>query len=217
MSLFLGKIHYWLFNKVSLLNTRTTNLLAQIQSNSPQQAEEFWQYALENTSSPLDNNKDLADLIDKDNIHSWLANQILNSQMREAIFINECIENLPAENLTSLKEVFIADAQNLAKILLLSNPEYSKYTAPELYTLLNDYLINGMPCDNEDHIEQEQATYIAWYKTPCSKLELWKRLNVSIETMQTLYFAWISAFLITLNPQAKLIKTEKGLAIEVKI
>lgn len=215
MSLFLGKIHYWLFNKVFLLNNRTAKLVNALKIHYPQQIEEFWQYTLENTAPPLPPEKDLADLIDPNNIHAWLAAQINNAQMREAIFINECQENLPSEALMLIKQTFISEAQILAEKLLVTE-NYSNVSAPELYTLLNDQLLNGMPCDSEDQIEQEGPLYIAWSKSSCSKLELWKSLNVNVALMQELYFNWISTFLKCLNSNAVLLKTQNGLAIKLK-
>lgn len=215
MSLFLGKIHYWLYNKILLVNTRTEVLVNNLKIEYPQQIEEIWQYTLENTSPPLDHTKDLSVLIDANNIHNWLASQITNAQMREAIFINECLVNLPTTALTFIKQLFIADAKNLAAMLIANN-HTTNYNAPALYAILNDYLLNGMPCDSEDKIEQENSTYISWLKNPCSKLELWRNLNISIVTMQELYFAWINSFIKTLKPQALLLKTATGLAIKIE-
>ena len=71
MSVFLGRIHYWLFNKIKLVQERQQLLFSRAEAMCGSLAEELEAQVRQTYGEPLPD-KDLAELIDHSNIHGWL-------------------------------------------------------------------------------------------------------------------------------------------------
>ena len=76
MSLFLGKIHYWLFNKIKWFEGIEDELL---RLDSTFNVEELDKICGERTPD-----KPLEDIIDTSNIHGWLQERIIIAEGRNA-------------------------------------------------------------------------------------------------------------------------------------
>ena len=68
MSAFIGPIHYWLYNKIRLVNDRQEFLAEKVAAMCGETAEELREQVAQSYGQPLPD-KDLSELIEHDNIH----------------------------------------------------------------------------------------------------------------------------------------------------
>lgn len=93
MSLFLGKIHYWLFNKIlwfEELENEIINLAAVEGLDIENLTEQINLRYGEKLAS-----KNLEEIIDTGNIHEWLQEKIHSSEGRMAAWTSKILENNP--------------------------------------------------------------------------------------------------------------------------
>ena len=91
MSLFLGKIHYWLFNKVLWFEGLEGEIIKLAKDKGIDveklEAEINSKYGVKTP------NKNLEDMIDTSNIHGWLQGKIHSAEGRMAAWTKVILEN----------------------------------------------------------------------------------------------------------------------------
>lgn len=133
MSLFLGPVHYWLYDKIKLQEALTKAVTKQ-------------------TGSGEELAKDcpkLEDVIDTDNIHASLQAMIDDAENRFAKLITQNSDK--EEQLLSCAHSFGAKH----KINENASPEAA-------YRAFEDFFINGMPCDRINRIIRSDTQSITW-------------------------------------------------------
>ena len=103
MSLFLGKIHYWLFNKIRWFENLEENIIDLAKSEGLD-AENI-RKDIESKYGKKLPNKPLEELIDTSNIHNWLQSQIHSAERRNAAWTKLWIE-ANEENFKKLEEIY---------------------------------------------------------------------------------------------------------------
>lgn len=142
MSLFLGPIHYWLYNKIGNQERFTSVIAAKAE-------EKDW---ITDTDSYTKELPDLETAIDESNIHGWLQEQIIDAESRFASLVIEIKKQ--GINLEELESIaFDFGKENL--------PD-SKADATEIYRHFEDFFVNGMPCDHINIITDESENQLSW-------------------------------------------------------
>lgn len=195
MSLFLGKIHYWLFNKILWFNDLEDLILQLIKNENLDSLNIIEEMNLK--FGKRIENKNLEEIIDLNNIHGWLQEQIFITEGRVAFLVHTLLENNP-DNIKKLEELFsnqgIIDGEKLS--YEINSPE-------KVYREINEFLLDGMPCDRVDQIISKDEIHISWKKSHCVHKNIWEKENVSMEIFYNLRDSWIESFVKTLNPQMK--------------
>lgn len=93
MSLFLGKIHYWLFNKILWFEDLEREIINLAEAEGLDIEKLTKQINLK-YGEKLENNK-LEDIIDTGNIHGWLQEKIHSSEGRMASWTSKILEDNP--------------------------------------------------------------------------------------------------------------------------
>ena len=103
MSLFLGKIHYWLFNKIVWFENLEEKIieLAKLEGLETENLRK----EIEKKYGEKLPNKPLEELIDTSNIHNWLQSQIHSAEKRNAAWTKLLIE-ANEENLKKLENIY---------------------------------------------------------------------------------------------------------------
>lgn len=142
MSAFLGPIHYWLYNKIQLQEDFTQALL---QSDSSLYQE------LDSLCGEAER-RPLEEVIDTGNIHGWLQGQIIIVESRFAVAVTRLLAK-GFVDLTALKAI----AYDFG-----SARPIQAATAPEVYKALQDLLLDGMPCDHVNQLEEQEDSHVTW-------------------------------------------------------
>ncbi|MGL4946959.1 MAG: hypothetical protein ACRC4X_04725 [Cetobacterium sp.] len=193
MSLYLGKIHYWLFNKILWLQNLEENVVQSAQSHGLD-IETAKAKITEKYGEEL-KNKNLEEIIDLNNIHGWLQNTIHTSEGRLAAWVGFILEN-DSDAMNNLKVVFEKSgvvAANEAK----STAQYS--TALDIYNCLTNYILDGMPCDRVNVVTVSEQNLVSWERRLCVHKEVWEKENVDVNVFYDLRKSWIETFVKTLN------------------
>ena len=142
MSLFLGPIHYWLYNKIGNQERLTSVIAAKAK-------EKDWITDADSYTKEL---PDLETAIDESNIHGWLQEQITDAESRFASLVIEIKKQ--GINLEELESIaFDFGKENL--------PD-SKADVTEIYRHFEDFFVNGMPCDHINIVTDESENQLSW-------------------------------------------------------
>lgn len=195
MSDSLANIHYWLFNKIKIVNSRE-NLIMQ---KFPEHADlvESIREMTNQSIGAVSFNQELEQMIDHSNIHQWLQRQINLVETREAYVVKELVHMIGREVRDAIEETFKNDGFCYGKEAVTFSKGVT--TAPELYQTLNDYYLNGMPCDQCDIVKQISPNIMIWEKERWQQQENWQRAGAEQSLMEELYLVWLQAFITGAN------------------
>ncbi len=148
MSKFLGPIHFWLYHKIQLQEGMTDAIVKYGKENN-------WNVladsALSEDVKPVEMPQ-LDTVIDGGNIHGWLQARIGAAEDRSARLVTAILDE-DASRLDDLKKAAKAFGEaNKAEV----------HDAQEAYQLLNDSLLDGMPCDNVNQLTEKSEDRVCW-------------------------------------------------------
>ncbi len=209
MSAFLGPIHYWLYNKIQRVNERAAMLQVAAAECCADLAKELQADVEVIYGAPLSPEADLAEHIDTRNIHGWLQHQITLAETREAAYLNELRTNCGAAAEALAKEVFTQHGKTCAAAAKAKGG-YDLQRAQGLYQALNDYFLNGMPCDAADQIIEGDHQRLVW-EGPCLQERNWAKGGIDKRLMKSWQQAWLAAFIAELNPAFSYLQTADSL------
>jgi len=193
MSLFLGPIHHWLYNKIRLFSDLEENIIEAVNSSREKKIDNYVHLINEKFGYPLED-KPLEELIDSSNIHGWLHGRIGEAESRQAALITYIIREYE-QGMDIIKGVYSAQAERCALSI-----DKSSITSPEVINkLINDFILDGMPCDNVKSITISTDELLQWKVSNCLHKDYWDKVDGDINVFYDLRSLWISTFIDTLN------------------
>ncbi len=194
MSAFLGKIHFWLYKKIRLVISREQLILTKAQLTLGDLADELHDSAVSIYGEPLPEEISLETVIDHSNIHGWLNSQIETASVREASFIKDLIDCGGDDGLQAVLDAF--KEQGLA-CGTVAKDELSESNASLIYTSMQNYYLNGMPCDGGDTIVEDSPEQFQWIGSHDNQRLNWQKAGVDFSIMAQAYQAWFAGFVET--------------------
>lgn len=193
MSLYLGKIHYWLYNKIVWFENLEKEIINFAENNNLP-VEQIKEEVLSKYEAPTEN-KPLEQIIDTSNIHGWLQSKIHAAEGRQAAWITAILKE-KEEYKKDLMDIFKKQGEKCG----VEHREKNYPTMPEeMYNALNDYILEGMPCDRVNVVLSSDENEIAWKATQCLHSPHWQAVGGKVQNFYDLREAWISAFVTSLN------------------
>ena len=195
MSLFLGKIHYWLFNKILWFQELEDKIMELVKDEKIDK--KVFNEKINKIYGEKITNKNLDEIVDKNNIHGWLQSKINSSEERVAAWVKVVLENCenPIKDLEAIfKEKALIEAKDLKVFKNI-------FTAKEIYKAVNDRILDGMPCDRINEILILEDELVQWKRKICVHKELWNKENIDVEIFYRLRGVWIENFINELNPE----------------
>lgn len=184
MSLFLGPIHYWLYNKITLQNKIVNTIIKELN--------------LENIESELCKNygliveKPLEQIINTENIHGWLQEKVDIVENRLAYVVKLALEK-NQDNLNKIEKIFFDFGASI-KI------EGNKDDASIVFKTIEDSILDGMPCDRTKKVIEKNENIVSWTKNICVHEKYWNSLNIDIN----IYYKLINQFILGVLSNTKL-------------
>lgn len=148
MSKFLAPIHSWLFNKIRIQEELVSLLGKKSGETSIKEGENLF-----GLKTPKGN---LEVLIDTTNIHGWLQERITSSERRTAHEIKTLLDNGIKEE--EIGEIFKSHGKNLGS-------KMNVIDAPSAYKIINDTVVDGMPCDMVNRIISQDENAVIYEAT----------------------------------------------------
>lgn len=186
MSLFLGPIHYWMFNKITILESRAFSLASAMESAGVEA--EAVKKAVSDYGKRLAG-QDLAELVGENSIHQFLYGLIAKTQIFEASLVDLAKNNF---------DLTLKNAESHGKTTGATAAESTKAKADSLedaHRLLHDHQLEGMPCDPGAEVAALGPTKLGYYHSTCNHIQNWEYTGVDIKRMCELTNAWIKGFL----------------------
>lgn len=185
MSAFLGPVHHWLYNKIqwheNLLNKIYSDLL--VDENTKKQLMDAMNTKYgESVTQPLEN------VIDESNIHGWLQERISILELKMADVISKGLSQNWI-SMDQLLELYELDGASAAK----SKGE-SLSEADALFTQMNNFILDGMPCDRVNNpIGGDENSY-QWERKTCIHAQYWEEVGGDISVFYQLRDSWLKGF-----------------------
>ena len=201
MSLFLGKIHYWLFNKILWFENLEEEIIKFAQENGLDV--DSIRGEIESKYGKKLENKNLEEIIDTDNIHGWLQNRIHCAEGRMAAWTSFLIEN---GKIGDLEKIYVKQAKEAADEV---KSERNVETATEIYDCMNDYILDGMPCDRVNEITYSGEDAVQWIRRICVHKDIWEKEDVDVNIFYRLRSMWIKEFVHELNSNFRYIEFDE--------
>lgn len=208
MSAFIGKIHYWLFNKIQLHENIIDEITA-FSNNKGVDTNRIIENSYKKYGMPVKGN--LENEIEHNNIHGWLQDRIVSVEKRLAFVITEVL-NKGIIKKEEISRVFEKNAENTMKkaSVSVSSPQ-------DFFTGVFDYMLEGMPCDRVNEIIESNGTKISWKTTKCLHSEYWNEVGGDIENYYYCRNAWINGFLSASDTKYGYTRTEDRVNIIEKV
>ena len=91
--------------------------------------------------------------------NGWLSNQINIASVREAAFIKDLLDTNSGDEavnvVTAILDAFAVQGQACG---VVAQDNLEEHTAPAIYNALQNFYVNGMPCDGGDQVVSESLT-----------------------------------------------------------
>lgn len=167
-------------------------------------ANQWLEEAINNYGEPT-GNKPLEDVIDTGNIHGWLQARIQSAELRQAYIVTTLLGGNP-ELEDGVAQLFASQGKAAAK-------EYDQnVTTPEgAFTALNDFILEGMPCDRVNEVISSDEEKYSWRTTACLHKSYWDQVHGDVTIFYTLRDTWVKAFIEALTPGFKYRKLEDSI------
>ena len=205
MSLFLGKIHYWLFNKVLWFEGLEGEIIKLAKDKGIDveklEAEINSKYGVKTP------NKNLEDMIDTSNIHGWLQGKIHSAEGRMAAWTNVILEN-NQDYILDMRKVYENQGVNAANE---AKESLENINAETIFNSMNDYILDGMPCDRVNEVIDSSEESIMWKKRVCVHKNIWENEGILVDVFYELREHWINAFVNTMNNDYEYVKLEDNI------
>lgn len=196
MSKFLGPVHHWLFNKTKAYEALEYHIIKKVEEALNVDLTETMEN-LENEIGPRIENRPLEELIDIDNIHGWLQNKINIAETRQAALITHIIKEYGEKAICIIEDCYNNQGLNSGND---AKDQYDVSNAPSIYKALNNYMLDGMPCDHVNNITLNEETKLNWEVRNCLHINYWLNVEADIEFLYKLRKIWISGFINAANP-----------------
>ncbi|AKA70696.1 hypothetical protein [Clostridium scatologenes] len=193
MSLFLGKIHYWLFDKIKWFEGLESEIVNFAEAkNLP--VDNWKEEIYKNFGYPIED-KPLEDMIDTSNIHGWLQDKISKAEGRHAAWITKILSS-SQEYKEDLINIFEKQGNELG---IKYRENMIPNTPEEIYNIINDFILEGMPCDRvSEELENNSELYM-WKTNLCLHSKYWDSVHGDVNNFYILRDVWIESFVKALN------------------
>lgn len=200
MSLYLGKIHYWLYNKILWFEGLEEEII-KIAKQEKLDINKLLKNANEYFGEKLPN-KPLEEIIDTNNIHGWLQERIHSAEGRMAYWIRLILDK-DKNSISKIEKVYIDQGLKAGKECL--SQEIDLLNAKNIYNKINDYILDGMPCDRVNEIIESNEDIVSWKRRICVHKDIW---HDEVELFYQLRSLWIKSFINTVNNEFKYVEDD---------
>ncbi|SDP60253.1 hypothetical protein [Clostridium gasigenes] len=204
MSLYLGKIHYWLFNKIVWFEGLEEEIIDLAKNEG---------LDIESLSKDINNKYGeklpklpLEEMIDTSNIHGWLQEKIHSAEGRLATWTGKLLEKENSKE--KLEDLYIRQGIKAAKEV--KEEGKSLNTAIDIFNSVNDYILDGMPCDRVNEVISQDEEKVIWKRRICVHKDIWESANGDVNYFYDLRNLWIKSFVTEVNNEFKYTKDENN-------
>ena len=206
MSAFLAPIHTWLFNKIKLAQDLEKDIVNLHIDKFKESAIKIQKEANDIYGQYIEE-KPLEDLIDVNNIHGWLQGKIHSAEGRMAAWTKVILEN-NQDYILDMRKVYENQGVNAANE---AKESLENINAETIFNSMNDYILDGMPCDRVNEVIDSSEESIMWKRRVCVHKNIWENEGILVDVFYELREHWINAFVNTMNNDYEYVKLEDNI------
>ncbi|MDP4143732.1 MAG: hypothetical protein Q8936_04515 [Bacillota bacterium] len=195
MSRFLAPIHTWLFNKIKIQEDLEKNIILALEEKYGKEVKYITAAAEEEFGAPLED-KPIEELIDTSNIHGWLQSKITAAETREAVILTKTFEKHGKDAIDLVLSIHSKMGEFYGKD---AASKYELDTAPEIFNALNNYILEGMPCDNVNSVTLNEDDKLQWATSRCLHKGYWEAVNGDIDAFYSFRAEFVKQFVQNAN------------------
>lgn len=185
MSAFLGKIHYWLYNKIELHEKLAEELLSSAMEKG-YDVEGLRTAGYEKYGEPTVGA--LEDAIDHGNIHGWLQSRIHSVEGRIAFTVTSMLKT-GAMDMAEMSQIFSNSGTAYAEGL-----EIGDLSPQDMHRAVFDFMLEGMPCDRVSETLSNTDDEFSWRAARCLHSDFWYAEGGDVANYHALRDSWIESF-----------------------
>ena len=204
MSAFLGKIHYWLYDKIKLHEDLIQEIVTLAESKG-YRCEMLIKESYLKYGEPIIGS--LENQIEHTNIHGWLQQRIVSVESRLAYVATEILNKGIARK-EEIADLFYKNAQKITNQI-----EITKVVPEDMFNSIFDYMLEGMPCDRVNEIIENNEEIISWSTTRDLHKDYWTSVGGDIKNFYYFRDLWINGFLEAGGSGYRYIRTEDAINI----
>ena len=126
--------------------------------------------------------------------------------MKKWIKVKETLinENI---NIEKLESVYANQGIKAAKEV---KEEKDIISAKEIYDSINDYILDGMPCDRVNEVIIAEEDKVQWKRRICVHKDIWQKESMDVSVFYQLRNIWIKAFVQEINSQYEYVEIDES-------
>lgn len=199
MSRFVGPVHHWLYNKISIHENLEKDLVSAFEERFGQDVSDIVKKNREQYGDLLPD-KPLEEIIDSVNIHGWLQSKISIVETRQANILGDLFDKYKTDGVLLANSIYEQNGTQYGKD---ASNKYNLDSAAAIHKILNDYILDGMPCDNASSITKNEKDYLEFVQSQCLHIGYWNKAGVDPNKMYDLRKIWNEAFVNAANSSFK--------------
>ncbi len=188
-----AEIHQWLYNKI-LLAERNEEDIKEWASHKGLAVDD-WMHEINERYGQPSGGRPLKEVIKSGNIHITLYEWVNGTELRLAALVTKILAINP-----QYKDDLINLFKSKGVIVAREYQGVQPQTPEEIYIILNDFLLDGMPTDRVNEVLSGNENVIIWRMIACLHKPHWDEVNGDVEHYYDLREAWVKAFVETLAP-----------------
>ncbi|MDF2537503.1 MAG: hypothetical protein K0S76_524 [Herbinix sp.] len=124
-------------------------------------------------------------MIDHGNIHGWLQERVSQVEYKYAYCVTHLMQKSP-DAFHQVKNILKNNGTKLGHSLTGTD-----LSAPYLYKVISDNLLDGMPCDHANCVVDQSPEEIEWKRNVCVHSPYWEETDGDIKLYYDLRDAWL--------------------------
>lgn len=199
MSRFLAPIHFWLFNKIKIHEALERDIEEGFKTKYGDVVTDIVNKNISQYGDRLESDQ-LDEIIDESNIHGWLQKNISVVETRQAAILGDLFSEFGEEAIGLARDIFKSNALANAEV---AKTEMTIDSPEDVYKSINNYILDGMPCDNAGRVTRSDEDVLESVQNTCLHIVYWKTAGVDVDKMYDLRTLWIDTFVSGLSDDFK--------------
>jgi hypothetical protein len=151
------------------------------------------------TIAPFLPTTELDQIIDTNHIHQWLQEKITGVEQRQALLIKKLDEAGVTDIYIRVQGIYEDFGRQAAQDADIKNSNDLR----DIFNNLNNYLLEGMPCDRVNQVIEDSTLTLSWMTTRCVHTINWSTAGIPVEVYYNFRASFIEGFVTAINPTLK--------------
>lgn len=196
MSMFLGPIHHWLYNKIQLGAERSLAIEDAFKHAFGEEADPLLK-AVEDEYPAFPTGLPLEDIIGDSPIHGFLQGLIRMVETREGALVKSFVENYGDKAKDLVLNAAFEEGMRVGE---KAKGEIVSGDMESVFRALYDRQLDGMPCD-QGATPEFKKNRVLIRQTECLHSNNWREAGAPLDIMCAVTGSWIKGFLKGASPE----------------